>query len=443
MPRLTSGNRIASAGRSASSERLLPGRNYRTGLVSGYQVVVLLTDNVRGVLWGTPISNAGNTIKATLYKSVDDGTTWTSVKAFGTRLQSVLGVVGVNNYYDLIRSVQVVHGASAAEDTIMVCCSNNPDTYDGVIQVSHDNGTTWARAKFADDQGMGESTNFWIGRGLGFPSWSFDTNGTYSVVGCYPHNEANGSIDRDIWMSVDDGDTWKRIWYQPGDGSIDAKSLHCHMARIDPDGGCWLSLGDHVTDWDHANATYGLWHSPAQPTAIIGLPETQDFASFTRVYSHATEFERIGSYPRIRPVNGIFKELASGEKYFYLGEDSMTVTEERTITRLRYDDESYDLEIKLFSPNCGGIFAMVAAAPDMWLAFSVSESNSYILTGGRSRQRLFYSRDGGESWHHDGQFTAANPNSMCLEVSAASGIWWGGRAVSTLTGPGYKPNAGR
>lgn len=591
---------------------IAPGKNLTSGPGGGTSCVVLYADATRGTLWGVPASGAANVLKATLYKSTDNGITWAEVKAFGTRNQTVLGVASGDTWYDLVHSVIVIHGATEAEDTIAVCTSNNPTTYDGVIRVSHDNGTTWALAKFADDQDMGTGVDFWLAIGVGFPGWTIDTNESYSVIGPYQKKDATGATVRDIWKSNDNFDTWSRIWYQPGDASVDATSLHCHMTRIDPDGGCWLSFGDHESGWDHANVTLGMWHSPGEPAAIVGLPAAQDFGSFRRIYSATSEESRLsdGVWHRVRPVNGIFKAapgtnlapygkmnvdtdangvvdgftsfpvtpeytttvdfvdggqqlavtgvasaankisyiwhtdkftlspstvhsmralykcaattngnydillqeynaggtgiqntfifqartaaqanyteqqklnftthadtvnarlimrfksaaagavagsitvknfwinegatLSGCEQYFYVGEDSMTTGEARTITRIRFDDGTYLPAIKLDQTSAadgaynGGIFNMVEVNENLWLAFAVSE----VVQGGTSTQAMFVTRDGGETWYYQDSYSlAGNPVSMCRNLSA-QGIWWGGRANSTTLGPGFAP----
>jgi PKD repeat protein len=395
---------------------------YATG-PSGEVIHPLAYDEQSQTMWGSRAMES-----RILYKSTDAGLTWTEVYAFPARLQNP----SANVWYDKIYAVQVL-----PTGTILVSAANSPWDHNGTIYRSTDGGNTFSRARHMD------GSDFEYTRGCSYP-WAFDANDDYAIAGTYSYKDPDGATDRDVWASTDDGQHWYRVFHIEGKGNadVDAVNTHIHIARIDPDGGCWISVGDHDPGWSHLNQTYGLWHAPAAAlTGSLGNAPAQvsdgdnDFGDFTRVYSHATSSNR-----RIRPVTVLFRNLPTGEKYAYLGEDDMTFSEKKTITRLRYDDGSYDEEVKAdytkpagTSPSYnGGIFGMakitdlywVAAAPDM-----------PFITPAASAA-MFYTLDGGETWTRDPDFDVSVRN---LVRVAVGGRVWGGRPPYDGIGPGYRP----
>lgn len=455
MTRLTSIARLTSSGRSASSARGYPGKYKVTPYDSttGTRILVHWVDPLRGTLWGVgrfKTYGGGSNAMQKMYRSDDNGATWVSVKTFGSRPQTINNVDQSKNWPDMGFGIIVLHGATPADDVLLVAATNST-LYDGVLYRSTTDiyaaTVTLARAKFADDQGMGTGVDFWSPVGNAFQNWSIDANENYAVIGEYSGKSATGAWDRSVWLSSDTGATWKRIWFQPGDGSNNAKLLHGHLVRIDPDGGCWISFGDQSrAAVDDTDAVKGLWHSPAQPTPITsGKPAVLTPGDFTRVYSHTSLGNRIAA----RPITGFFRSDGDA-KYFYVGEDSMTPTEHRTITRIRYDDASYTPVVKADYngtnatglPN-GGIFGTCQLDDLHACAFATMEPvNSYV-----SRIALFVTSDGGETWSEDTDFKLPQASvniplsnaKCCCRYPDSDGYVWFGRASEDPHSFAYKP----
>jgi len=150
-------------------------------------------------------------------------------------------------------------------------------------------------------------------------TWCLDGNADYAVAGTYGYKDGTGATDRSVWISTDDGVSWDRCFHvESGDGQ--APNTHIHMSRIDPYGGCWISLGDS------GNYT-GLYHYAGTPTTV---PDGSTSAgSFVKIYD-------TGAGGR-RPIVAIFHTGTGGEKYIFLGEDAAAAC----ITRLRYDAITY------------------------------------------------------------------------------------------------------
>ncbi len=436
---------------------------------TGRRINVLWIDPLRGTMWGCGANGVYtySQSQSRLMRSDDNGATWINVATLGTRNQTTNGVLVHAAWPDMIYSVMVVHAATPANDVLLVSSSNFAANYDGALFYSSGNiytatpgsPITLTQAKYGDDQGMGTGANFYTNVGTGYPSWSIDSNGTYAVIGEYSGKSATGAWDRSVWMSTAAfgspiGSIWKRIWYQPGDGSNGAKNLHCHMVRIDPDGGCWLSFGDHArTVADQTDYAKGMWHSVTQPTPITsGKPAAQNTGSFTAVYTAITEYARnpAGGWPAVRPITGMFCTGAAGQKYYVVGEDSMTPTEARTITSIRYDDASYLPQVNLNAVGAGtnwlpmgGIFGTCQIDDNHLVAFATSEGSNNEA----SRPALFVSSDSGNTWSEDVNFAIpqAAQNKLLWNAKSmqrnpdANGYVWFGRAWEDACSFGYRP----
>lgn len=407
---------------------------YETG-PNGEPILPLYYDAPHDVVWGTkaPLSNK-------LFKSIDGGASWTLVYEFPLRVQTP----STNYWQDKVFAVQVLPSG-----TILVSADNNEWNYNGTIYRSIDGGQTFSRAKRMD------GGDFEFVRGCAFP-WAFDHNGSYAVAGTYSYKDPDGATDRDVWASTDDGLRWDRIFHieGTGNGDINAKNTHIHMARIDPDGGCWISVGDHNSGWSHDNQTLGLWYAPADKLTGPGneVPRfvgdgSSDFGDFTRIYSHNSEHDRLGIpllWPRIRPVTAIFKQAGSA-KYIYLGEDDMTFNEARTITKMRYDPSAgsdrfvphilanYTAQFTAAPPTYnGGIFGMCQITDNYWVAGAAELPN----ISPPSTWALLYSTDGGETWQRDDE--NHTPEMYLLPV-AVHGRVLGGRPPGDNFGSSYRP----
>lgn len=364
-----------------------------------------------------------------LYKSLN-GTDFTLVHDFGQRSQ---GPAPDALHNEIIYGIVEIPGTK----TLVVSCVSNAwdftshgTMYRGVA-TADPYVYNWTRVSFVGD----DLHNFLFVAGFA-NTWNLDANANYAVAGTYGIRDdaGNQSIHRDVWISTDDGAHWSRCFHIEGTatGDIDALGTHIHMTRIDPDGGCWVSVGDHNSGWNHANATLGLWHSPAQPAGGIAVG-AHNFGDFTRVYSHATEQARLadGVYHRVRPVTCLFDG-----GYIYCGEDDMLQAEARTITRIKYSDGSYLPEILLNNTQAftdahpkfnGPIFGAAKLTADIWIMHSPAAG----LTGAgiapyQSTAYNAITYDGGETWAIVA--TTKSVKGLCRAPLAADGRVYGGVA---------------
>lgn len=394
--------------RSAVARRPRGGQVVRLPEVLGVPMIVHHCDGT--TLYGSPAGSSGG-YGNRLYTSTD-GQAWTLRYTFPARSQPT-------SLTDVIQTAFVLPTGTL----IVATCNDNWDSY-GALWRSTDGGDSFSLVHEFVQETCG-----------GCYSWNLDGNADYAVAGSYGNRSTTGVYDRTVYLSDDDGLTWARCFHIEGDGSTDAKNTHVHMARIDPEGGCWISVGDHVTDWT-ASGTLGLWHSPGKPTTFSD-PGAHNYGSFTRVYSHTSEYARIGSYPRVRPVTILFSD-----GYAYLGEDDMTSAEARTITRLKYSDASYTPEILVDNTEAvsspapyynGPVFGMAKLTDDIWVAVVPGGVGT---SPGPTSAYMLITYDRGQTWRRE-PTVHGSLKSLCRTVHVSTGAVYGGRPYDPY-GFGYK-----
>lgn len=249
----------------------------------GVEVLPVYVEDDGKTAWGR---GASENYRFRLYRSTD-GESWSFVKNLG--------------YPNTIHGIQVT-----AAGTILLSTSLNlgaGDPNDNILWRSTDGGASFHEVMR-------------LPRGGG-RSWNFDRNDGYIVIGTYGYKDSAGNTDRGVWKSVDDGVTWTPIFFLKADGTYDYRNTHVHMARIDPDGGCWIAIGD-------SGGFVGLYHSSGEPMPLAGGTSVTDQGDFRLVYSQAVA----------RPITVLFDNPEGAARYGFFGEDGMR---DRSITRIRYD----------------------------------------------------------------------------------------------------------
>lgn len=230
-------------------------------------------------------------------------------------------------------------------------------------------------------------------------SWTLDGNANYAVAGTYGYNIA--ALNRDVWVSTDDGATWASCFHLEGD------SVHIHMARIDPDGGCWITVGE-------TSAHMGLWYASAESlTGTGGLSPVTNTTSGANDYG---DFVKVYSGGVLRPIVALFHNTPDGKKYIYVGEDNFT----NCINRIRYDDTvedgytRYDVENKYTHGSAQTMVGVSKITDALWMMVS-AEGNAFV------------SRDYGEHWYLDTGYkiTTAGQEVLC-RTAHTTGMMYGG-----------------
>jgi len=247
----------------------------------------------------------------------------------------------------------------------------------GALRRSTNGGANWSAIVLNFVKGAGNS-------------WNMDANANYGVAGTYGYKDAAGNTDRDVWLSTDEGVTWASCFHIEGDGDVSSRNTHIHMARIDPDGGCWVGVGD-------AGAHMGLWYSPAQPSLVT--TSADNFGNFSLIYSPA----------EARPIVCLFYTGSAGEKYIYFGEDNKT---NATITRIRYDlGAPYTPEavVNLTADGMKVVTGMIKITDDCWVICSSNDGGA----GAQNKAAVTY--DAGTTWAVVAEITSgllAQPNAI-------------------------------
>jgi hypothetical protein len=182
--------------------------------VGGYEVLAV----DRGVAYGV-YAVAGNTARSQLYRSADEGATWSPAGTFPSEVFTL----------------------AALRSGTLLAATRSPLAGQGqIIWRSGDQGATWRQASFQDPLDPNVYDTWLPGVPYVFQTLtghSVADDGAYAYLGTYNLSTALTGNANYVYRSADDGRSWQIA-------SRSSDHRHIHSLRVGPDGRLYAAIGD-------------------------------------------------------------------------------------------------------------------------------------------------------------------------------------------------------
>lgn len=122
----------------------------------------------------------------------------------------------------------------------------------------------------------------------GYPNWRLAHTSYDNVILLGAYGDYNvDNPPREVFMSTDSGETWRRIFYPEIEGLMNAARYHIHDVEYDPYGNIiWVAIGDVENTQIYYSRNEGIsWHAFFEYPAEPGTQVTQIIA-----FSHGVVF---------------------------------------------------------------------------------------------------------------------------------------------------------
>ena len=260
-----------------------------------------------GNVWG-----CGNGTSGTIYSKYPYLSTSPNGESFGQLFTAKVGEGGF--FYQQIWAFVVIPGTSQLKILATTCSAlGSTGTEDGRLWYNTDGATLSGSWTEIANPYLG-ATPFFI-KGCA-NSWNVacTADGSKVYFGTYGYNGAQTHRDVYVW---DTATATASVIFHLYAADADS-DCHIHGVHLDPDGGVWIMVGET------GGAYQGVWHSQAAPSTVSVSVGSNDFGSFSLVYSGA----------QVKPMLGL-QRTDGDDRYMYVTED---VKPNATITRIHYHD---------------------------------------------------------------------------------------------------------